>query len=243
MNNIKKYKTIILSDIHLGIKDSKADELVEFLDHNTCETLILVGDIIDGWALKKGSKWKKKHMRCLRHIMKLSEQNTKVIIIRGNHDDFLKDWIDFEIGNIKIKEDYIYTAINNKSYYIIHGDVLDIFSSKYKFISVIGSYAYNFALLINRIYNYYRKLKGKQYFSISKKLKDSVKSATSFINNFEDQLSIIAKRKNCQGIICGHIHYPQIKTINNIEYMNAGDWIENLSALIEDYNGNWILLK
>ena len=235
-----KYKTIIMSDIHLGMTDSKANEVVDFLENNSCETLILNGDIIDGWAIKRGAKLKPKHMRCIRKIMKISEKGTKVYWLRGNHDDFLKDFMPIKIGDIQIQEDLIIESNGNK-YLVLHGDLFDVFITKMGWLAKIGSVLYEFSLWLNRWYNRYRKWRGKEYLSIAKKIKENVKFATNFINKFEDHLVDLAHRKGYDGVICGHIHYPVIKKIGDIEYMNSGDWVETMSCLVEDYYGQWSL--
>lgn len=237
-----KYKTIIISDIHLGMLDSKAKEVVDFLDKNSCDRLILNGDIIDGWSLKKNPKrWKKNHMRCVRKFLKISEKGTDVIWIRGNHDDFLKPFIPIMMGDISIREDMVIES-NGKKYFVLHGDVFDVFITKMGWLAKIGSTAYDMALFINRWYNKWRTFIGKDYLSISQKMKESVKFATSFIGKFENHLVDLAKREGYDGVICGHIHHPIIKNIDGIDYLNSGDWIENLSCLVETHDGEWMLI-
>jgi UDP-2,3-diacylglucosamine pyrophosphatase LpxH len=231
-----KIKYLILSDIHLGIKDSKTKELLKFIDKYNPENIILNGDIIDGWAINRGSKIKKHHIKVISKLFKLSNKS-KITWVRGNHDDFLENFIGLSIGNIDIVEDLIIET-GNKKYYIFHGDLIDIFITKYKWLAHIGSIGYDFALFINRIYNKYRYYRGFKYYSISSKLKNSIKFATNYINDFEETAVNIAISKNCNGVICGHIHNPEIRIINNIEYINSGDWIENLSAITIDYEGN-----
>jgi UDP-2,3-diacylglucosamine pyrophosphatase LpxH len=236
-----KYKTIIMSDIHLGMVDSKAKEVVDFLENNSCDTLILNGDIIDGWAIKRGAKLNPKHMKCIRKIMKLSEKGTNVYWLRGNHDDFLKNFIPIKFGEIQIKEDLIIES-NGKKYLVLHGDVFDVFITKMGWLAKIGSIMYEFSLWINRWYNRYRKLRGKEYLSIAKKIKENVKFATKFIGKFEDHIVDLAHRKGYDGVICGHIHYPIIKNIGEIVYMNSGDWVETMSCLVETHDENWELV-
>jgi len=235
-----KYKTIIISDLHLGLKDSKSRELVEFLSQNTTDKLILNGDIIDGWALNRGSKWKNKHMDCIKKIIKLSNK-TEVIYLTGNHDEFLRDFTPIRIGNIFIDESVVIES-GGKKFIVLHGDVFDMFITDMGWLAHIGSVAYDLALFINRWYNRYRKLIGKDYLSISKKLKNSVKLATKFVGKFETHLIELAKKRGFDGVICGHIHQPIIKTVDNIVYMNSGDWVENMSALIETHDGEWFLV-
>lgn len=236
------YKYLILSDIHLGIKDSKTKQLSELLDNIFAEHIILNGDIIDGWAIKRGSKIKKSHTKLINKFIKLSNK-TKITWVRGNHDDFIEEFIGTKLGNIEIVEDLI-IDIENKRYFVFHGDLIDIFITKYKWLAHIGSFGYDLALFVNRIYNYFRKLNGLKYYSVSDKLKKSVKFATNYINDFEETAINIAKSKECNGgVICGHIHNPEIREINNMLYINSGDWIENLSAILVDSNDKIKLYK
>jgi len=237
-----KYKYLILSDLHLGIRDSKTKELLKFLEKINTEHIILNGDIIDGWAINRGSKIRKIHIKLIAELLKISNK-TKITWIRGNHDNFIEDFTGTSIGNINIVEDLIIN-IGDKNYYVFHGDLIDIFITKYKWISYIGSVGYDLALLINRIYNRYRKLRGLKYYSISDKIKKSVKFATNYINDFEENAINIAKTKNCDGgVICGHIHVPEIREINNSLYINSGDWIENLTAITIDNKNKIKLVK
>ena len=238
-----RYQAIIVSDLHLGIKDSKADEFIEFLDKHPTDLLILNGDIIDGWALNRGAKWKKKHTKVISKILKLSNK-TQIIWIRGNHDEFIQEFIGTNFGHIEIKEDYK-LHINNtmENYYIFHGDVVDVFITKYKWLSKIGSIGYDFALWLNRIYNGYRKWRKLPYISISQKIKASVKVATNYINDFETTALSMASKKGCNGVICGHIHQPADMMIDGKRYLNSGDWIENMSAILVDYNGELYLYQ
>lgn len=232
------YRTVIISDLHLGSKACRADDILKFLEKLQCETLILNGDIIDGWALKRGSKWKDKHTKIVRKFLKIAEKGTNIIWIRGNHDDFLDNHLETIIGNIYITDEFIYKGKNNKDYYVIHGDKLDVFSSKFKFIAKIGSIGYDLALWLNRWYNKYREWRGLPYYSLSKKIKDSVKTAVDFVEDFETNAIKLAKIKNCDVIVCGHIHKPCMKD----SYMNCGDWCENCTYLTEDYNGKWTIV-
>ncbi len=233
------YKTIVLSDLHLGIKNSRVKEVVEFLKHHTCDTLILNGDIIDGWQLKKSGSWKNKHTRFFKLIMKfLAKYDTKVIYLRGNHDDFLDEILPFSLGNFSIKRDHILHSAGKK-YYVVHGDIFDTVTTKLKWLAQMGDVGYTFLLWLNRHYNNYRTKRGMPYYSLSQLVKQKVKQAVSFISDFEEQLAEVAKAKRCQGVICGHIHQPANKMIGEIHYLNSGDWVETLSALVEDEQGEW----
>ncbi len=236
------YKTIVISDVHLGTKGSKAREVTQFLRQSTCENLILNGDIIDGWQLKKYGKWKRRHTRFFSQIMKMmSEDNTKVCYLRGNHDDFLDQILPFSISNFTIQKDMVYESFGKK-YYIVHGDIFDSITTNLKWIAKLGDVGYTFLLWLNRNYNYYRVKKGLPYYSLSQAVKSKVKTALKYIDDFEGQLSLLAKARKCDGVICGHIHQAAIKEIGGISYMNSGDWVESLSALVEDVNGEWSLV-
>ena len=237
------YKTIVLSDIHLGIKASKAKEVINFLKHHKCETLILNGDIIDGWQLRKNGKWTKQHSNFFKYIISLSsKKKSKIVYIRGNHDDFLEEIMPLKIGNFSIHKSYIHFGVNKK-YFVTHGDLFDSITSKLKWIAKLGDIGYTFLLWINRHFNAYREKKGLPYYSISKVIKAKVKSAVSFVSDYENELVKVAKYRKCDGIICGHIHQAAIKNIEGIEYLNSGDWVESLTALVEDKEGNWKIIK
>jgi UDP-2,3-diacylglucosamine pyrophosphatase LpxH len=240
VNMIKgHYKTIVISDVHLGTTDSKVKELVRYLKKRTCEKLILNGDIIDGWQLRKSGKWKKKHTRFFRVVLKMIEkQNTEVIYTRGNHDDFLESVVPFNIGKLSLVKDYVLVS-GGKRFWVVHGDIFDSITTNFRWIAMLGDIGYTFLLWLNKIYNYWRLKRGKPYFSLSKEIKAKVKSAVSYISDFEQQLVKLARAKQYDGIICGHIHQPAIENYDGIMYMNSGDWVESLSALVEEDDGHW----
>jgi UDP-2,3-diacylglucosamine pyrophosphatase LpxH len=231
-----KYKTIIVSDIHLGTKDSQAKEFIKFLDEHPTEQLILNGDIVDGWALQRGSKWKKQHTKVILKLLELSKK-TDIIWIRGNHDDFLSDFFMIKMSNITLCEDYM-IGIKRKKYLIFHGDILDVFSSTWKWIAKIGSVGYDIALTLNTWYNKYRLWRGLPYYSISKHIKDKVKSAVSFILDFEENAAKLAKQHKCGGVIVGHIHTAEDRMIGDTHYLNSGDWVESKTAILIDKDDN-----
>jgi UDP-2,3-diacylglucosamine pyrophosphatase LpxH len=240
-----RYQAIIVSDLHLGTKDSKAEEFIEFLEEHPTDLLILNGDIIDGWAINRGAKWKKQHTKVISKLLQLSNK-TQIIWIRGNHDEFIQDFIGTHLGRIEIKEDYRLTiqrwvendVYRNENYYIFHGDVVDVFITKYKWLSKIGAIGYDFALTLNRWYNHYRKLRKLPYQSISQKIKGGVKAATNYINDFETTALSMAHKKGCNGVMCGHIHQPEDRIIDGKRYLNSGDWIENMSAILVGKDGD-----
>jgi UDP-2,3-diacylglucosamine pyrophosphatase LpxH len=237
-----KYRTIIISDIHLGSKYSRAKEVTDFLTKNSAETIILNGDIIDGWALKRGGVWTDEHMKCVRKLMKLSKTST-VYWIRGNHDDFLYDFIPFDFGKIMLRESIFHTGLDENKYLVLHGDIFDIFVDKMGWLAKIGSVGYDMTLWLNKWYNKYRTYRGLPYFSLSQKIKASVKTVTNFIGDFENHMVSHAKSLECNGIICGHIHKAEIRDIDGIVYMNSGDWVESNTALVETKKGKWKIVN
>lgn len=236
-----KYQAIIVSDLHLGTKDCKAEEFIDFLEKHPTELLILNGDIVDGWALNRGAKWKKQHTKVISKLLKLSNK-IQIIWIRGNHDEFLQEFMGNHFGGIQIREDYVLDIRNTaESYYIFHGDVIDIFITKYKWLSKIGAIGYDFALWLNRWYNKYRIWRKLPYQSISQKIKSGVKAATNYVNDFEVTALSMAIKKGCHGVMCGHIHQPEDRMINGKRYLNSGDWVENMTAIcVEDTGGIYL---
>lgn len=239
MNQKKHHKTIVLSDIHLGSKWSKAKEATKYLKENTCDTLILCGDIIDGWQLMRGkkAKWKKRHSNFIKLLLDI-QHDTKIIYLRGNHDDFLDRILPLQFQNIKIVKDYIHMS-NGKRFYVIHGDVFDMVTSRYSWLSKIGDIGYTLLMWVNKYYNNRRLKKGLPYYSLSREVKKRVKASVSYISDYEKHIVEIARKKKCDGVICGHIHHPEKAYYDEILYLNSGDWVESLSALTEDYDGNW----
>jgi UDP-2,3-diacylglucosamine pyrophosphatase LpxH len=239
------YPTVIISDIHLGTAFSKSVEASKFLMSIDCDRLILNGDIIDGWHLRKKSRkvWKKKHTMFFRVILKMMENfGTEVIYVRGNHDDFLDHLIPINFYNVKIVKDFIHRSISGKRYYVTHGDIFDSVTAHMRWLSKLGDVGYTLLLHINKYYNRYRRLRGKPYFSFAQAIKSKVKTAVSYISDYEKSLVDLAKTKRCQGIICGHIHRAENRRYGDIHYLNSGDWVESLSALVEDEQGEWSIV-
>jgi UDP-2,3-diacylglucosamine pyrophosphatase LpxH len=243
MRETTHFRTIVISDLHLGAGGSKADEVTAFLKNYSCKKLILNGDIIDAWQLRKYGVWKRKHTMFFKRVLKMIEENkTKVIYVRGNHDDFLDQIVPLRLGkHFQIRKDYILTS-GTQRFYITHGDVFDSITTHFKWLAYLGDMGYTFLLWINKFYNNYRAWRGLPYFSLSQRVKHSMKMAVSYISDFEEKLTELARSRGCDGIICGHIHHPSIREIDGIMYMNSGDWVETMSALVEDFDGNWSLL-
>ena len=236
---MRKWRTIIMSDLHLGARQSQTDKILQFLKENKSDILILNGDIIDGWALKSNNKWSKDCSKIFRKFMKRSEKGTKVIYIRGNHDDFLKPFIPFTLNNIQIVRKYVHTGIDNRKYFCFHGDVLDFVIMKARWLAKIGGWSYDFVIRLNTIYNYIRKKFNLPYHSLANTIKQSVKGAINFVSDFEDNAKNLTKQKGYDVAVCGHIHQPKLED----EYMNSGDFCENSTCLVEDYDGKWFIIS
>ncbi|RYC67785.1 UDP-2,3-diacylglucosamine diphosphatase [Spirosoma sordidisoli] len=243
MKSSTQFRTIVLSDIHLGTAGSKAKEATEFLRNYSCQKLILNGDIIDGWQLKQYSTWKKKHTAFFKTVLKqIVHYDTKVVYLRGNHDDFLDQVMPLKVGkNFSIRKDYTLSS-GTRKFYVTHGDVFDSITSQMKWLAYLGDIGYTFLLWVNKFYNQYRNWRGLPYYSLSQQIKGRIKQAVNYISDYEQKLTELARARNCDGIICGHIHQPAIHNFDGIIYMNSGDWVESLSALVEDHDGNWSLL-
>ncbi len=239
------YSTIVLSDIHLGTSHSKTTEVTNFLKSVNCRRLILDGDIIDGWALRKGGtrKWQARHTEFFKVLMKMMEkQGTEVIYVRGNHDDFLDSLVPFTFYNIRIVKDFVHES-HGKRYYVTHGDIFDTVTTHMKWLAQLGDWGYTFLLWLNKIYNNYRTRHGLPYYSLSQAIKQKVKTAVSYISDFEQELVKFARTRKCDGVICGHIHHPADIWYGDIHYLNSGDWVETMSALAEDEEGNWTVIR
>lgn len=242
---LKKYKSIFISDAHLGCKHSQSELLNNFLKYHFCENLFLVGDIIDGWELHRSFRWKHSDSLVLRQIINKSRHGARIYYITGNHDEFLRDWIEMgmEFEGVKLCNELVYEAINGKRYLIVHGDLFDGVNRVGKWVSLLGNSAYNFAFSLNGTINWVRKTLNLEPWSFADFCKRRVKQAIVFIGNFEHHLSSYAKEQECEGVICGHIHHQTDKQINDMHYLNCGDWMESCSAIGENYDGSFELIK
>lgn len=240
-----KYKSIFISDIHLGTKFSQAEHLLEFLKDTESDNLFLVGDIIDGWAIKRKFRWYQSHSDVVQKILRKARKGTNVYFITGNHDEFIRPFAPLLLGDsLEIKNEMEYTSVDGKKYLITHGDFFDVITMSQKWLAVLGDYGYEFLLHLNFSINKFCKiLRLKKKWSLSKYVKDNVKKSVSFINNYENILSTHAKKNGYNGVICGHIHKAEIRHIDDIHYLNCGDWVESCTAIVEDFEGNWSIVN
>ena len=237
----EKIRTLFISDVHLGTRKSNANKLLEVFKMYEFEELIIVGDFIDLTALNKKFYWKEDHSTVIQKILKLSRKKTKVVYILGNHDYFLRGLIkegNINLGDVEICDRKIYKTIKGESIYICHGDQFDGFVRLHPFLYAIGDWAYELSFKINEIYNFFRKIFGLRYWSLSKYLKNNVKDAISFINDFKKLAMMQIKDVNCDSIMIGHIHTAEISKIEDKNYYNTGDFCESCSYIIEDLEGN-----
>lgn len=236
----RKVQLAVISDVHLGTYGCHAKELLQYLNSIEPEILVLNGDIIDIWQFSK-HYWPASHMMVVNHIINLMSTGTKVYYITGNHDEMLRKFVGFNIANFHITNKLVLT-IDKKKAWIFHGDVFDVTMKHSKWLAKLGAIGYDTLILINSAFNWYRQKRGKEKYSFSKKVKDSVKSAVKFINDFESTAAEIGIHNGYDYVICGHIHQPIIKEITSekgtINYLNSGDWIENLTSLEYNY-GKW----
>jgi len=223
---MEKIEALFISDVHLGSKGSNAEDVLALLKRYEPEILFLVGDIIDGWLLKRKFRWPQSHTNVIRKILSYSKNNTRVIYIPGNHDEFMREYLEFSFGNIEVHREYIW-----KGTLITHGDLYDGVVSL-KWLGILGSIGYDAAISIDRGL---KKWGMKR--SLSKFLKNKVKEAVKFITQFEVELTRQARKQGCHTVICGHIHHPEDRHIDGIRYLNTGDWIENNSYIIYNKHG------
>ena len=232
-----KFRTVILSDVHLGSNGCQIDAVNDFLKHVKCDKLILNGDIIDTWALKRNGVWTKQHSRFVRLVLnKIEKQNTRVIYLRGNHDDILDRFLPMSFAGIQIVRQHVHRTPKG-DYLVLHGDIFDAITTHMAWLAKLGDIGYTLLLEINKWYNKWRAWRGQDYWSLSAAVKARVKGAVSFISSFEDTLIKIAHDKGYRGVICGHIHTAADKTLNGVHYLNSGDWVESLTALVEYPDG------
>lgn len=239
-----KYRSIFISDIHLGSKDAKAELLLNFLKYNIANTYYLNGDILDLWKIKQNKwKWKKPHTEVIRKLLKISKES-RVIYVIGNHDETIRSYVShgITIGKIEFSNKIEHIGVNGKRYIVIHGDMFDGIGKLAPWLAYVGDKAYDVLLSLNTYYNYARHKLGFGYWSFSKVLKKKVKGAVDFVLNFEKNIVDYCRRKFYDGAIIGHTHTPIIKTIEGIDILNSGDWVESCSALVEHFDGRFEII-
>jgi UDP-2,3-diacylglucosamine pyrophosphatase LpxH len=239
---VNHYRTVWISDIHLGTRGCKAEALLDFLRLTECQTLYLVGDIVDGWALKRSWFWAQSHNDVVQKVLRKARKGTKVVYIPGNHDEALRNYVEMQFGDISIQDEAIHETADGKRFLVLHGDQFDGVVRYAKWLAHLGDWAYNTMIRVNHWFNEARKLLGYPYWSLSQYLKAKVKNAVEFISRFEQAVSSEAKKRGVDGVICGHIHQAEMRDIDGILYCNDGDWVESCTALVEHFDGSLEIL-
>lgn len=239
-----RYRSLFISDVHLGTKDAQAEALLDFLRQVEADRLYLIGDIIDGWALKRRWQWAQSHSDVIQKILRKARKGTQVTYVIGNHDEFVKDFLPLQLGeSLSIVDETEYVDLQGRRHLVVHGDQFDPITINRKWLAHLGDQAYMLLLRLNRPLNRLRKLIGyKRYWSLAGYAKQKVKQSIMFISNYELVLSDQARGQGFDGVICGHIHKAEIQEMGEILYMNSGDWVESCTALVETLDGEWQLI-
>lgn len=243
MTNVRRFKTLFISDVHLGSKAAKAEFLIDFLRHHEAETIVLVGDIVDGWRLKRSWYWPQNCNDVVQKLLRQARKGTRIVYIPGNHDEFLRAFPGMHFGGIEVAQSIIHEAADGRRYLVIHGDEFDVVVRHARVLAYLGDWAYDLAILINRGLNAMRRQFGMPYWSFSAWAKLQVKQAVNFIGDFQRVVAQEARQRGVDGVICGHIHHAVIEDVDGVVYINTGDWVESCTAVAEDFNGNMQLLR
>jgi UDP-2,3-diacylglucosamine pyrophosphatase LpxH len=236
------YRAVFISDLHLGTPGCQAEALLDFLKSHTSDTLYLVGDIVDGWQLRRKWYWPQAHNDVVQKLLRRVRKGSRVIYIPGNHDEFARDFVEHHFGGIEVMEEATHTLLDGRKLWLIHGDYFDAVVQYAKWLAYVGDSLYELTLRLNRHFNRLRARLGMRYWSLSAYLKGKVKKALNFVTDFENAVAHEAQKRGYQGVVCGHIHRAEIRMINGILYCNDGDWVESRSALVEHVDGHLELI-
>jgi UDP-2,3-diacylglucosamine pyrophosphatase LpxH len=239
---INRYRSIWISDVHLGTRGCKAELLLDFLRHNDSEYLYLVGDIVDCWRLRRSWYWAQSHNDVVQKVLRKARKGTRVYYVPGNHDEPFRDYVELQFGGITVLSEAVHEMADGRRFLILHGDAFDGVVRYAKWLALLGDRAYGALLAANHWYNRARQMLGYDYWSLSAYLKHKVKNAVDYISNFEHAVAEEATRRGVDGVICGHIHKAEIRRIGDILYCNDGDWVESCTALVEHRDGRLEIL-
>jgi UDP-2,3-diacylglucosamine pyrophosphatase LpxH len=239
----RHFRTLFLSDVHLGTAGCQAEMLVSFLREHDAEKIYLVGDIVDGWRLKRGWYWPQAHNDVVQKLLRKARKGSEVIYIPGNHDEFLRDFFGSHFGGVEVRDRDIHETADGRKMLVIHGDQFDVVVRHAKWLAHFGDWAYVAALRVNIVVNAVRRRMGFPYWSLSKWAKLKVKEAVNFIGEFEQALAGEAGRVGVDGVVCGHIHHAVIGVREGVEYVNTGDWVESCTAIVEHHDGRFELIE
>ncbi|MGK6356123.1 UDP-2,3-diacylglucosamine diphosphatase [Sphingomonas sp. DT-207] len=238
----RQYRTIWISDVHLGTRGCNAEMLIDFLDHVDSEKMYLVGDIIDGWALKKRFYWPAAHNDIVWRVLKRAKRGTDVVYVPGNHDEMFRQFTGLDFGGVRIKRQDIHETADGRRLLVLHGDEFDAITLSHRWLAHLGDAAYEGMMALNRWLNRVRRIFNLPYWSLSKYAKQKVKNAVSFISKFEEVVAHEAAHRNIDGVVAGHIHKAEMREIEGVQYYNDGDWVEGCTALVEHYDGTMEIL-
>jgi UDP-2,3-diacylglucosamine pyrophosphatase LpxH len=236
------YRSIFLSDIHLGTRGCRADALLEFLKQHSCDRMYLVGDIVDGWRFRRGFYWPQAHTNVMRRFLTMSKRGTRVTYVTGNHDEFLRKYSDMEIGNIKLVDEAVHHTADGQRLLVVHGDAYDVVTRYHRWVALLGDLGYGALLGLNGHLNRWRARFGFGYWSLSAWVKHRVKRAVNFVSGFEESVSHHCRQQGYDGVVCGHIHHAEIAQYDDVRYMNCGDWVESCTALVENAAGEFYVI-
>ncbi|MBB3893215.1 UDP-2,3-diacylglucosamine pyrophosphatase LpxH [Phenylobacterium haematophilum] len=239
---IRNYRAVFISDVHLGTKGCQAELLLDFIRHIECESLYLVGDIVDGWKLRSGWHWPQAHNDVVQKILRMARKGVNVVYVPGNHDDRVREFVGVHFGGVVVVRDAIHETADGRRFLVLHGDEFDGVVQHARWLAFVGDYAYRALIATNTLFNRARRRMGFGYWSLSAFLKTKVKNALQFVENFEAAVADEARRRGVDGVICGHIHKAEMRDIDGIAYINDGDWVESCSALVEHHDGTLEIL-
>lgn len=239
----RHFRTLFLSDVHLGTRGCQAHLLIDFLRYHDAETIYLVGDIVDGWRLKRTWYWPQEHNDVVQKLLRKGRRGARIIYVPGNHDEFLRSYVGTHFGGVEVHEEFVHVTAAGEAYLVIHGDRFDIVVRHAKWLALFGDRAYTAALAVNTVLNAVRRRLGFSYWSLSAWAKMKVKNAVSFIGAFENALSNEARQRGLDGVICGHIHHARLEYGASMTYINTGDWVESCTAVVEHQDGRFEIIE
>lgn len=239
---IRTFRTLFLSDIHLGSKPAKAEFLIDFLRFHDAETIYLVGDIVDGWRLRRSWHWPQAHNDVVQKLLRKARKGTRICYVAGNHDEFLRGFQGVHFGGIVVADRIVHEAADGRRYLVIHGDQFDTIVHNVRWLAYLGDKAYDVAIVVNRAIGLFRRMFGMPYWSFSSWAKIRVKQAVNFISAFQEVVTQEARRAGVDGVVCGHIHHATIEEMGDIRYINTGDWVESCTAVAENDDGSFELI-
>jgi UDP-2,3-diacylglucosamine pyrophosphatase LpxH len=238
-DDMRQFRALFISDVHLGTRGCQADRLLDFIRHHDADLIYLVGDIVDGWALRSSWYWPQAHNDVVQKFLRKARKGARIVYIPGNHDEFLRDYYGTHFGGVEVVEDAVHVAADGRRYWVVHGDLFDVVIKHARWLALLGDKAYDTAIALNTLFNRVRRTFGLTYWSLSKWAKLKVKNAVNFIGSFEQTLATEARRHDVDGVICGHIHHAAKRDELGFTYINCGDWVESCTAVAEHFDGHF----